>query len=112
MSETPKEQQLLTISDMGAVVCVAPKSSMIQTKIKWSQGTDIDFVMADRVKRSPIGVAECFVFRIKDKYFLLRCYVMESANYQLLLGTEFLVATGAGLFPRWNRIAMKKNLSC
>ena len=88
------------------MVCVAPKSSMVQTNTKWRQGADIDFVMADGVKRSPIGVAECFVFHINDKYFAVRCYVVDSANYQLPLRTEFLVATGAGLFPCWNRIIM------
>ena len=88
MSETPKGQQLLTIWDTGAVVCVAPKSLMVQTKTKWTQGADIDFVMADGVMRSPIGIAESFVFRIKDKYFAVRCYVVALANYQLLLGTE------------------------
>ena len=99
MSEGLKGQRLLTIWDTGAVVCVAPKSSMIQTKTRWTQGADIDFLMADGVKRSPSGVAEGFVFRTNDKYFALRCYIVDSANSQLLLGNEFLVATGAGLFP-------------
>ncbi|KAF8428392.1 hypothetical protein BGX38DRAFT_425265 [Terfezia claveryi] len=106
MSEIPKGQQMLTVWDTGAVVCVAPVSSMTQTKTPWSKESDINFVMADRVKRAPIGVAEKFVFRLKNVYFAVRCYIVESANYQLLLGTEFLVATGAGLFPRWNTIVV------
>ena len=98
MSETPKGQQLLTIWDTGAVVCVAPKSSMVQTNTKWIQGINIKFVMADRIKRSPVGVAEWFVFRINNKYFAVRFHIIDSANYQLLLGTELLVATSIGLF--------------
>jgi len=104
MSETPKGQQMLTVWDTGAVVCVAPVSTMTQTKTTWSKGSDINFVMADGVKRAPVGIAERFVFRVKNVYFAVRCYVVELANYQLLLGTEFLVATGAGLFPRWGKI--------
>jgi len=77
---------------------------MAETKTAWSKGSDINFVMADGVKRAPIGIAETFVFRVENVYFAVRCYVVESANYQLLLGTEFLVATGAGLFPRWGKI--------
>jgi len=60
--------------------------------------------MADGIKRAPIGIADRFVFCLKSVHFAVRCYVVEYANYQLLLGTEFLVATGAGLFPRWNMI--------
>ncbi|RPB26197.1 hypothetical protein L211DRAFT_847354 [Terfezia boudieri ATCC MYA-4762] len=62
--------------------------------------------MADKVKRAPIGIAEKFVFHLKSIYFMVRCYIIESANYQLLLGTEFLVATGTSLFPRWKTIVV------
>ena len=64
---------------------------MMETKTKWLRGADIDFVMAGGVKRSPMRVAERFAFRIEDKYFAVRCYIMESANYQLLLGAKFRV---------------------
>lgn len=101
MSETPKGQQLLTVWDTGACVCVAPLSSIVQTNTKWSRGADVNFVMADGVLKEPLGVAEKFVFRISNKYFAIRVYIVDKANYQLLLGTEFMVTTGCGLFPRW-----------
>ncbi|KAF8456192.1 hypothetical protein BGX38DRAFT_66639 [Terfezia claveryi] len=104
MSETTRGQQLLTVWDTGAVVCVAPRSTMDQTKTKWKKGSDINFVLADGVLTSPIGVAERYVFKLQEKSFAVRVYVVERASYQLLLGTEFMVATGAALFPRWSRI--------
>lgn len=106
MCETPGGQQLLTVWDTGACVCVAPVSSMVQTKTKWSKGADVNFIMADGVQKEPLGMAEKFVFRVKEKYFAVRVYVVDTANYQLLLGTEFMVTTGVGLFPRWGKVIM------
>lgn len=87
-------------------MCVAPVSSMVQTMTKWRKESDINFVMADGVIKAPLGVADKFVFRISDKYFVVKVYIVDSANYQLLLGTEFMVTTGVGLFPRWGKIVL------
>lgn len=95
---------MLTVWDTDAVVCVASVSSMTQTKTSCTKGSDINFVMADGVKKAPVGVAERFVFRLKSVYFAVRSYVVVSANYQLLLGTECLVATGTGIFLRWGKM--------
>lgn len=54
----------------------------------------------------PNGMAERYVFRFQEKFFAVRVNIVEKANYQLLLGTEFMVATGVALFPRWNRIVV------
>lgn len=106
MSETPKGQQLLTVWDTGACVCVAPVSSMVQTKTSWTKGSDVNFIMADGVLKEPLGVAEKFVFKLRDKFFAVRVYVVDKANYQLLLGTEFMVTTSVGLFPQWGKVIM------
>jgi len=73
ISKTRKGQQMLTIWDTGAVVYVAPVSTMTQTKTTWSKGSDINFVIVDGVKRAPIEIAERFVFRIKNVYFAVHC---------------------------------------
>lgn len=104
MSETAGGQQLLTVWDTGAVVCIVPMSTVIQTKTKWQKGSDINFLMADGLETSPIGIAEKFVFKLESKYFAVKVYIVEKANFQLLLGTEFMVAVGAALFPRWSTI--------
>lgn len=106
LSGTANGQQLLTVWDTGAVVCVAPMSTIRQTKTKWENKSDVGFVMADGVHSKPIGTAERFVFRIKDKHFAVKVYIVESANYQLLLGTQFIVATGCALFPRWGKVIL------
>ena len=99
-------QHLLTVWDTGAVVAVVPLSTITQTGTDWVQSSDIDFVMADGVRHSPLGHAPKFIFRIGSLYFVLRVYVVASANYQLLLGTGFMHAVGAALFPRWRTVVL------
>ena len=97
---------MLTVWDTGAVVAVFPLSTVTQTGTDWVPSSDIDFVMADGVRHSPLGHAPQFVFRIGSVYFVLRVYVVASANYQLLLGTGFMHAVGAALFPRWRTVIL------
>ena len=37
---------------------------------------------------------------------MLKVYVVEGANYQLLLGNSFMFDVGAGLFPKWQRVIL------
>ena len=62
--------------------------------------------MADGLCHTPLGHAPKFVFRIGSLYFVLKVYVVASANYQLLLGTGFMHEVGAGLFPRWQKVIL------
>ena len=68
--------------------------------------TYVDFVMADGAKHSPLGFALKFVFRIGDLFFVLRVYVVEGANYQLLLGNNFMFDVGAVVFPKWQKVVL------
>ena len=79
LSSTVIGQQLLTVWDTGAVVAVVPRSTIVQTGTEWTATSDIDFVMADGVRHSPLGHAPKFVFRIGSLYFVLRVYIVESA---------------------------------
>ena len=65
---------------------------------------NIDFAMADGARHTPLGYAPKFVFRIGDLYFVLKVYVVEGANYQLLLGNSFIYEVGAAIFPMWQRV--------
>ena len=87
-------------------MAVAPRSTMVQTGTPWLPSSDIDFVMADGKRHSPLGHAPKFVFRIGTVHFVLKVYIVESANYQLLLGTTFMHEVGAGLFPKWRAIVL------
>ena len=106
LSSTICNQQLLTVWDTGAVIAVVPRSTITLTGTPWIESSDIDFVMADGVCHSPLGHAPRFVFRIASLYFVLRVYVVEQANYQLLLGTGFMHEVGAALFPKWRKVVL------
>ena len=105
-SSTVKGQQLLTVWDTGAAVAVVPRSTIVQTGTDWVPQSDIDFVMADGARHTPVGVAPKFVFRIGDLFFVLKVYVVEGANYQLLLGNNFMFDVGAVVFPKWQRVVL------
>lgn len=92
--------------DTGAAVAVVPKSTILYTGTAWIQEPDIEFVMADGARHTPLGFAPKFVFRIGDLYFVLKVYVVEGANYQLLLGNSFIYDVGAALFPRWQKVVL------
>lgn len=106
LTSTVKGQHLLTVWDTGAAVAVVPKSTIVQTGIDWVPHADIDFVMADGTRHTPLGVAPKFVFRIGDLFFVLKVYVVEGANYQLLLGNSFMFDVGAVVFPKWQKVAL------
>lgn len=96
-------------------MAVFPKSTLTQTGTEWVQGSDIDFVMADGVGHSPLGYSPKFIFRIGDLYFVLKVYVVENANYQLLLGNSFIYDVGAAVFPKWDGYfngSSKAGVSC
>jgi hypothetical protein len=38
--------------------------------------------------------------------FATKVYIVNKTPFQLLLGMQFLWATGAGMFPRWNRVIL------
>ena len=100
MCKTTKGQDLLTVWDTGSGVSVVPLSSVELTKTPWSATSDVEFGLADGVVTQPLGHAPKFMFQIGDVFFATRVYIVQEANYQLLLGTAFMVKTGAGLFPR------------
>lgn len=106
LTSAVKEQLLLTVWDTGAAVSGVSKSTIVQTGTDWVPQLDMDFVMADGAKHTPLGCAPKFVFRISDLFFVLKVYVVEGANYQLLLGTSFMFDVGAALFPSWKRIIL------
>ena len=62
--------------------------------------------MVDGKRHSPLGYAPKFVFRIDTLHFVLKVYIVDSANYQLLLGTSFMHEVGAGLFPKWRTVVL------
>lgn len=108
LSSTVVGQQLLTIWDTGAVVAVVPESTIVQTGTSWVRSSDVEFVMADGIRHAPLGHAPRFVFRIASLYFVLKVYVVASANYQLLLGTSFMHECAAALFPSWQTVMLTR----
>ena len=106
LSSTVKGQQLLTVWDTGAAVAVVPRSTIEQTGTDWIPQPDIDFVMADGARHMPLGFAPKFVFRIGDLFFVLKVYIVEGANYQLLLGNSFIYDVGAAILPMWRRVIL------
>ena len=108
LSSTVLGQQLLTIWNTGALVAVVPESTIWQTSTDWSRTSDIDFVMVDGVRHSPLGHALRFVFHIGSFYFVLKVYIVAAANYQLLLGMSFIHEYEAALFLSWNKVVLTK----
>ncbi|KAI5809502.1 hypothetical protein DFH27DRAFT_605918 [Peziza echinospora] len=104
MSSTAMGQQLLTVWDTGLVVAVVPFSTIEKTNTAWVNTSDVEFVLAEGSMSNPIGHAPKFLFRLGDVYYALKVYIVREANYQLLLGTSFMVKVGAALFPRWERV--------
>ncbi|KAI5781875.1 hypothetical protein EDC01DRAFT_632580 [Geopyxis carbonaria] len=102
---TMRNQDLLTIFDTGAVKAAIPRSTAVGTRSSWSKETPhpISFIKADGTTYKPAGFCPSFKFMFGSSVFDIQAYVVDSAPFQLLLGTEFLWATGAGLFPRWDR---------
>ena len=79
---------------------MVPRSTIVQTGTEWVQQSEIDLVMADGARHTPLGYTPEFVFRIGHRFFVLKVYVVKGANYQLLLGKSFMYDMGAGLFPK------------
>ncbi|KAI5789054.1 hypothetical protein EDC01DRAFT_631103 [Geopyxis carbonaria] len=105
---TMRNQDLLTIFDTGAVKAAIPRSTVTGTSTPWSTETPhpISFVKSDGSRYKPAGFCPSFKFRFGTSTYDIEAYVVDNAPFQLLLGTEFLWATGAGLFPRWNRVIL------
>lgn len=81
MSKATRGRQLLTVWDMWVVVCAVSMSTMNHAKTKWKKGSDFRFVLVGGVLTSPIGMAKRYVFRLQKKFFAVRVYVVEKANY-------------------------------
>lgn len=57
LTSTVKEQPRLTVWDTGAAVSVVPNSTVLLTGTEWVPHSDIDFVMTDGAKHTPLGYA-------------------------------------------------------
>jgi len=85
-------------------VVVVPMSTVLQTTTEWLNTADIYFILADGVSSAPIRHAPRFALELGEIFFALKVYIVETANYQLLLGTSFMYKVGAALFPRLQRV--------
>ncbi|KAI5802968.1 hypothetical protein EDC01DRAFT_627780 [Geopyxis carbonaria] len=108
LASTLRGHDLLTIFDTGAVKAAIPVSTADGSFSSWSTTTpqQISFVKSDGSRYKPAGFCPSFKFRFGSFQFDIQAYVVETAPFQLLLGTEFLWATGAGIFPRWNKLIL------
>ena len=99
-------QDMMTIIDTGAVKAAVTRHTVEASGQKWTEGSDVKLIKADGTSYSPAGVCEEFSFRMGELQFSVKAYVVDRAPFQLLLGTQFMWATGAGVFPRWNRLVL------
>jgi len=106
ITTTRSGKGMMTIIDTGAVKAAVTRHTVEATGHKWSEGADVKFIKVDGTSYSPAGVCEEFSFLMGDLQFSVRDYVVDRAPFQLLLGTQFMWATGAGIFPRWNRLIL------
>ena len=106
VTQTIRNEDMLTIFDTGAVKNAVTRNTIAAVGCKWTDKVDISFVNAGGVEYKPLGMCLEFPFKIAHVKFKTKVYILETAPFQLLLGTTFLHATGCGLFPRWNMIVM------
>jgi hypothetical protein len=106
VTQTIRNEDMLTIFDTGAVKNAVTRHTVAAVGCKWTDRTDIAFVNADGIKYKPLGMCLDFPFKIGNRKFKTKVYVLDQAPFQFLLGMTFLHATGCGLFPRWNTIIM------
>lgn len=72
----------------------------------WKEFSNVKFIKADGTIYEIARICEGFSFHMAKVKFKVQAYVVDRALFQLLLGTQFLWATGAGIFPRWNRVVL------
>ncbi|KAI5795809.1 hypothetical protein EDC01DRAFT_629730 [Geopyxis carbonaria] len=98
ISSTLRGHDLLTIFDTGAVKAAIPVSTANGSQSPWTTQLPhkLCFIKADGTRYTPAGYCPSFKFRFGTFEFDIEAYVVDSAPFQLLLGTEFLWATGAG----------------
>jgi hypothetical protein len=106
VTQTIRNEDMLTIFDTGAVKNAVTRHTVAAVGCKWTDRTDISLVNADSIKYKPLGMCLDFPFKIGNRKFKTKVYVLDQAPFQFLLGMTFLHATGCGLFPRWNTIIM------
>ncbi|KAI5779508.1 hypothetical protein EDC01DRAFT_633802 [Geopyxis carbonaria] len=97
ISSTLRGQDMLTIFDTGAVKAAVPLSTANGSRCPWTTKLPhkLSFIKADGSRYSPAGFCPSFRFRFGTVEFDIQAYVVDNAPFQLLLGTEFLWATGA-----------------
>ena len=104
VTKTMMGNDMMTIIDSGAVKAAVTRRTVEASNSVWTEGSDVKFIKADGTTYTPAGVCEAFTFNMGSVKFKVRAYVVDQAPFQLLLGTQFLWATGAGIFPKWNRV--------
>ncbi|KAI5806361.1 hypothetical protein EDC01DRAFT_626444 [Geopyxis carbonaria] len=97
ISSTLRGQEMLTIFDTGAVKAAVPISTANGSRTPWTTKLPhkLSFIKADGSRYSPAGFCPSFRFRFGTVEFDIQAYVVDTAPFQQLLGTEFLWATGA-----------------
>ena len=106
VTKTTSEKEMMTIIDSGAVKAVVTRKIVEASSCMWTEGSDVKFIKADGTTYTPAGVCEEFSFTMGTINFKVHAYVVDRAPFQLLLGTQFLWATGVGIFPKWNRVVI------
>ncbi|KAI5778989.1 hypothetical protein EDC01DRAFT_634099 [Geopyxis carbonaria] len=108
IASTMRGQDLLTIFDTGAVKAAIPLSTANGSRTPWTTKLphDLYFVKADGSRYKPAGFCPAFKFRFGSFEFDIEAYVVDKAPFQLLLGTEFLWATG--WISRLRRMDLRK----
>ncbi|KAI5803704.1 hypothetical protein EDC01DRAFT_627527 [Geopyxis carbonaria] len=102
ISSTLRGQDMLTIFDTGAVKAAIPISTATGSRSTWTENLphQLCFIKSDGSRYTPAGYCPSFKFRFGTFEYDIEAYVVDNAPFQLLLGTEFLWATGADLFLR------------
>jgi hypothetical protein len=106
VTTTGNNREMMTIIDSGAVKAVVTRRTIEAAGFAWQPGSDVKFVKADGTSYEPEGICTSFQFFMGTLKFTTKVYIVNKAPFQLLLGTQFLRATGAGVFPRWNRVIL------
>jgi hypothetical protein len=106
VTKTMSGKEMMTIIASGAVKAAMTRITVEASGSMWTEGSDVKFIKTDGTTYMPAGVCEEFSFSMGMINFKVRTYVVDKAPFQLLLGTQFLWATGAKLFPKWNRVVV------
>ncbi|GAO49753.1 hypothetical protein G7K_3895-t1 [Saitoella complicata NRRL Y-17804] len=108
MSQTVDGQDMLTVFDTGTSCNVILRSTLVACGYKISSASDVHFTMVEDKNTYPIGIVDRFFCRLNGQDYIIKVYVIESASFQLLVGTKFMWLIGASLFPQYGCIAIEK----